>query len=262
MKDEDKPIVLLTNFWDANTLIDYSFMLFQCKGQEKVYKLNFIKNKIKEKRNYSVYSIALRHPHLKNLPNLGKKEIDCIEHFCPTWDMLLRYKNDKNWEAYEKDYRKLLKQRKSELKKWINSLQPRHIYILCCWENTACSAHCHRDILFDVFNRSKSASEKILSIYRYGDKIYKKVISDYEENVRMPVGYTMAMSPSEFLSVSSPHVNTLPGLPITVNSEGEIMPFTLSEQESSENLGLNRVIIPATFEDFLRDITPEDIAPE
>ena len=165
MKSEKKSVVVLTNFWDANALIDYGFMLFKFKDQETAYQLNLIKNKVKERRNYSVHSIALRHPSLKNLPNLGEKEMDCVEHFCPTYDLLRRYKEDRNWQSYEKDYRKLLKQRKSVLKAWLNSLESQHVYILCCWENTAAGAHCHRDILFDLFNRSRSAREKLIVIY-------------------------------------------------------------------------------------------------
>ena len=237
MKDEEKSIVLLTNFWDANILIDYGFMLFRPKGQKQVYKLNLIKNKIKEKRSYSVYSIALRHPSLKDLPNLGKKEMDCIDHFCPTYDILRRYKNDKNWESYKNDYYKLLKERRGELKRWFNSLEPQHVYILCCWENTVSGAHCHREILFDIFNRSKSAKEKIFSIYRYGNKIYKTYVSQYEERVSMPLGiFSVQQDPNTIQNITSTGIyniysgqfqfNPMNGQVTAINPNGEDSPFT------------------------------------
>jgi len=249
MKDEEKSIVLLTNFWDANILIDYGFMLFRPKGQKQAYKLNLIKNKIKERRNYSVHSIALSMPPLKDLSNLGKKEIDCIDHFCPTYDILRRYKNDKNWESYKNDYYKLLKGRRDDLKLWINSLKPQHVYILCCWENTATGAHCHREILFDIFNSSGVAKEKLFSVYRHGNKIYKTYVSDYEENVRMPLGIFLGRAPelgtimgidSEMQNITATfgggrqytagrgdfQFNPTTGQVVTMNSNGEIAPLS------------------------------------
>jgi hypothetical protein len=74
--------------------------------------------------------------------------------------------NDDTWAIYESQYKELLKERKEEIKNWINNLIPNKIYVLCCWENTIKGAHCHRRILFDQFSKSKTISSKVISLYR------------------------------------------------------------------------------------------------
>jgi len=161
---DGKSIVILTNFWDANFIIDCGYAIFPC-DKDKCYKINF-NNK---KPNYSVRSIALRNPIIdKNLRHLDS--ISTLDFFCPTYDMLKRYKNDGNWEKYTDDYKSLMRKRKQEVRGWMNSLIPDHIYLLCCWENTSLKAKCHRQLLFDAFKKSKLAQEKMILFYCHGEK--------------------------------------------------------------------------------------------
>jgi uncharacterized protein YeaO (DUF488 family) len=166
-----KAIVILTNFWDANTLLDHGFVFYKLQG-DNVIKINFIFNK-NTPLNYSVYSIALSHPDFikKNLPYVSNAFNGRLNFFCPTYNLLNKYHADKNWDYYTKEYIKIMKNRKSDIKKWIESLQSDHIYILCCWENTSREAHCHRDLIYEAIKRSKIAKDKILPIYRTGEKI-------------------------------------------------------------------------------------------
>ena len=167
-----KPIVVFTNFWDANIIINNGFFLFT--EDEKVYNFNFISN---EKPNFSVFSIALSNPPLNKLKHLQK--INKLDFFCPTYNILKRYKDDKDWSKYTKDFLLLMSKRKSDLVTWIKSLVEDHMYILCCWENTAHGANCHRKIIYDKICESK-ASKNIIPIYRNGDKIYKKKFIELE----------------------------------------------------------------------------------
>ena len=160
----DKAIVILDNFWNANYLINSGFAIFPY-DKDKFYKVNLSQRD----KNYTVYSIALRHPALdEKLPHL--RNLDTLSFFCPTYNMLNRYKEDGDWDAYTKDYKNLLRKRRQEIQEWINSLTPNHVYILCCWENTSLKAKCHRQILYEAFNSSKLAKEKILSFYCSGEK--------------------------------------------------------------------------------------------
>jgi len=173
-----KAITILTSFWDANFVIDCGLTFFPC-DKEKNYKINFNKND----PNYSVYSIALRHPEInEKLSHL--KNIKTLDFFCPTYDMLKRYKNDNNWKSYTKDYLNLMRKRKEEVRDWMNSLIPDHIYLLCCWENTAFKAKCHRQLLFDAFNHSKLAQEKMISFYSHGEKKMRQAIQEGDPNTR------------------------------------------------------------------------------
>lgn len=143
--EQTDKILIFTTFWDA----DY-----------------FLKNN--EYSLCKVYSIALQHP---NLPFISKKfnPLPTLDFFCPTWEMLSKYKTDKNWDDYTKKYRALLMQRKKEIKEWFNSLK-NGSYMLCCWENTSRGANCHRKLLYDVFVHSKSTKDKAVYIYRHGGK--------------------------------------------------------------------------------------------
>lgn len=166
----EKSAIILSNFWDANSLIDQGYILYSSKGNE-VYKINFCSDS-KHDSNYSVYSIALSHPDLKNKVNLSL--MTRLDFFCPTYDMLKRYKSDGDWEAYTKDYMNLLRNRKSKMSEWMDSLIGDRVYFLCCWENTSGKAHCHREILYRVMLNSKKLSEKAIIIFRKGNEIKKQ----------------------------------------------------------------------------------------
>ena len=144
------------------------YFLFQDKSQQN-FKINVIQDK--ENCNFSVSSIALRPP--KKLPKHLSK-MDCLDFFCPTYDMLVRYKKDSNWESYKKDYYALIKKRKESIRTWMESLRSNHIYFLCCWENTNDHVHCHRELLYKAFCNSTYASNKIIPIYRRGERNIKK----------------------------------------------------------------------------------------
>jgi hypothetical protein len=170
LKTSKQAIVVLTSFWDANALIDYGFLLHKIKGDDTVYKVNLITEK--GLSNFTVNSIALSHPPLVKLPHL--KDLSRLDFFCPTYDILCRYKSDGDWASYTKDYYALLKDRKDGLKDWLEGLKPNHVYFLCCWENTIGGAHCHRDLLYRRFISSPVAKNIFLPIYRHGNKIYKE----------------------------------------------------------------------------------------
>jgi len=187
--NNDKAIVVLTNFWDANILIDYGFLLHVVNGSDKVYKVNLINDN--GTKNYSVDSIALSHPPLTKLPHLD--HLTRLDFFCPTYDMLCRYKKDGDWASYTKDYYALLKDRKNSLKEWVNSLESNHVYFLCCWENTISGSHCHRYLLYRKFISSEAAMKRILPIYRHGEKIYKEERNG-EIKIAMPTGFPTYLS--------------------------------------------------------------------
>lgn len=163
-----KSIVIFTNFWDADTVINYRFLLFHDLKNQKFYKINLLGDKKGKDINYSAHSIALSHPDFKNKSNL--KNINRIDCFCPTYDMLKRYKENHDWDSYRKDFIGLIKKRKEAMKEWAASLIPNRIYFLCCWENTSSGAHCHREILYKAFLDSKVMSKNILPVYRHGNE--------------------------------------------------------------------------------------------
>lgn len=207
----NKSVVIFTNFWDANSVIDFRYLLLHDKKNEKLYRIHLLKKNVPE--NFSVHSIALSHPDLSKQSNM--KDMDRIDFLCPTYDMLKRYKKDHNWDAYQKDFIKLIKKRKDDIKEWAESLKPDWVYFLCCWENTSHGAHCHREILYKAFTESKIMSNKIISIYRHGDKNYKKEINGRN--------YAEAMM--------STRIWNLPPMPsgtydsITITSGGTATPF-------------------------------------
>ena len=174
----DKSICVFTNFWDANAVIDSHFLLLHDKKNEKLLRINLLENSPDTSQNFSTNSIALSHPERSRQLNIPMERIDCL---CPTYDMLTKYKKDKDWEAYQKHFIELIKKRKVVIRDWVNSLKPDWVYFLCCWENTSHGAHCHREILYKVFSESATISKKIIPIYRSGEKIYRK-----EGNLDMP----------------------------------------------------------------------------
>lgn len=164
----NKAIVILTNFWDADNIIDNGSLIVEDVAFKKIYKIDFVSL---PETNFTIHSIALTSPQMKS------KRFDNItrlDFFCPTYDMLKRYKEDKNWDKYVPDYKELLRCRKDNIRRWIISLKPNHVYILCCWENTSKGAHCHREILHKAFLNSSTARNNIISVYRHGSKDKKK----------------------------------------------------------------------------------------
>jgi len=175
MSEPNKPILIFTTFWDAAMLARNRHLLFRLSQEDKtIYKLNLIMDEDNNPDNFTINSIALSHPKFKDtLTILNDFSVPRLDFFCPTYDMLQRYKDDKDWDTYKKDYFNLIKGRGKDIKKWIASLRPDHIYILCCWENTVKNANCHRRIVFDALGNSKLTKDSILSIYRHGDKLKK-----------------------------------------------------------------------------------------
>jgi len=182
-KTEVKPIVIFTNFWDAQKMIDNKFILL---GRDtKVYKLNFFK----DKTNFSVHSIALSHPPLTKLKGLmvspKNNTMDRIDCFCPTYTLLHKYKEDMDWESYVSAYKIILKERKDRVKYWVDSLQHNHIYILCCWENTSLKSKCHRQLVYQAFNSSAYTKDKMITIYRNGNELKSPTVGVPENAVNI-----------------------------------------------------------------------------
>lgn len=168
-----KPIVFLTNFWDANVLLEQRFVFLKFANGEYC-KINFLMDSKKKPSNFKVYSIALQSPPFEKLPYIEAAFKGRIDVFCPTWDLLHRYHGNKDWKAYCKDYIAILKNRKDAIKKWMSNLDPSTIYFLCCWENTSGKSHCHREILHSAFKNSKNAQEALVPIFRSGAPIFSK----------------------------------------------------------------------------------------
>jgi len=154
-----KPVVIFTNFWDANKIIGQKSVFLELIGQK------FTLNKYDK---LSIHSIALSHPPLEKLPHL--KDITKIDFFCPTYDLLHRYKEDNDWGAYVKDYKDILRSRKEKIKYWVDSLKSDTAYILCCWENTSLKSKCHRQLVCDALNSSAYTKDKVLTVYRNGNE--------------------------------------------------------------------------------------------
>ena len=155
-KKPEKPIVIFTTFWDAEEILKQKHFLY---GTGTAFRLKVKDNK---PENYRAYSIALSHP--KDFYFVR------IDTFCPTYDMLMKYKEDKDWETYTKKYRDLMVERKKEIKEWFNRLNEDFVYILCCWENTYKGSKCHRRLLYDAVSTSKTLKDKAIYIYRHGDE--------------------------------------------------------------------------------------------
>ena len=91
---------------------------------------------IEEQRIGPVYSIANSYPR-----NVGKVhgKIKCL---VPEWKDVKAYKEHQiSEEEFTKRYRKLIVERWSEVKRWMQSLDPADELYLCCWEQTG---FCHR----------------------------------------------------------------------------------------------------------------------
>jgi hypothetical protein len=162
-----KPIVVFTNFWDANILAQDKYLTFCCLKTGEKNKYCFVGLK-----DYSIYSIALGIPDSSKIPFL--KDIFRIDHFCPTYDILMAYKEDKDWDKYKIKYRKLLVNRKEDIDDWINNLSDNKVYILCCWEVTSEKCNCHRKILFDALRSTKIWKDKAIWVYRHGGGKYSR----------------------------------------------------------------------------------------
>jgi hypothetical protein len=185
----DKPVILFTNFWDANKLLDRKHFLLL--NDDKLFKVQLSPNR------YRVYSIALSHPSLSRLPNIQREfpNLERLNFFCPTYDMLKSHKEGGEWEEYVKDFHKLIKKRKEEIVTWVKSLIPNRAYILCCWENTSGKAHCHRELLYEAFSKSKSLKNRAVYIYRDGSwddaysnhKLYSYIDSIMNDHNSVPV---------------------------------------------------------------------------
>lgn len=220
----DKPILIFTNFWDANSVIDFRFLLLHDVKKEELYRIHLLKNKSGVPENFSVHSIALSHPDLTRQANM--QSMNRLDFFCPTYDILKRYKGDNNWDAYRKDYTEIIKKRKNIIKDWASSLKPNWVYFLCCWEDTSHGAHCHREILHKAFSESKIMSQKMILVYRHGEKKYKKESNgnSYAEAMRLeieiPQEYIRDPIPAQVTTTSSSYVVTENGQPARMDLSG------------------------------------------
>lgn len=163
MPKAKKSIVVFTTFWDADYLIEKKYLIF--KEKDSIYQANFFIDENNES-SYTVNSIALSHPDFSKFKAISSMER--LDFWCPTYNMLHDYHNDKDWGKYTERYKKLMRERKDRVVDWIESLKPNHIYVLCCWENTSKEASCHRKLIYDALKVSSRANKKIFSIYRDG----------------------------------------------------------------------------------------------
>lgn len=141
--EELKPTIIFTTFWDAAALSE---------------RLN--------PKTKSILSIALSNPPSWNA-------VQRLDFFCPSWEILKKYKEDEDWEDYTEKFRKLMKSNAKEVREWLGSLVAGNVYILCCWENTSKGANCHRRILYEALRKSKFAKDFKFA-YRHGNESAKK----------------------------------------------------------------------------------------
>ena len=154
------PMIVFTSFWDANYLLK----------QESIGDFPLQYGGSPETNNHSVFSIALSQPKI-NLPILHERfghVLPRLNFLCPTFEILKEYKETKAWEPYVKEYRRLIVERKEEIIKWVDGLKPNHIYMLCCWEKTSPTVHCHRQLLYQALIDSNKMKNKAVYIYRNG----------------------------------------------------------------------------------------------
>ena len=167
--EEKKSTIIFTTFWDAEKMLSQKAIVNN-KKELQILELD----EDGDPSNYSVNSIALMHPDLTKMPLINKQfhPFTTIKCLCPTYDILMKYKTDKDWDSYTKEFKKLIVNRKKDIISWIDSLNPNFIYILCCWENTERGANCHREILYKLLTQSKTMKDKANYIYRTGSKTY------------------------------------------------------------------------------------------
>ena len=141
-----RPIIIFTTFWEANKII--SVMPYSSQ--------------------FKVHSIALSNPPMDKLDKI--KEITRLDFFCPNWEILRKYKEDHNWEAYTESFMQLMKGRNKEVIDWFKTLEPNHRYFLCCWENTQKGANCHRQLIYSALKKNEALRSKYHLVYRHGNK--------------------------------------------------------------------------------------------
>ncbi len=165
-ESETKPVIIFTTFWDAEYIISNKFCIAQ---QENAAKMVHLNNPL----NYMVNSIALMSPDIERFPLIKEQfgSFRTLDFFCPTYDILRKYKDDKDWAYYTEKYKELLVRRKDDIKEWISGLENNKAYILCCWENTSKHANCHRQIIYKAISGSKTLKDKVICLYRDGGKI-------------------------------------------------------------------------------------------
>lgn len=149
-----KPTLIFTTFWDANTMVRNGGIILPDGSTIQVSKED-------------VYSIALSCPSEDKIKYVGKPQR--IKPLCPTYDILAKYKATKDWTEYVPAYKRLLRKRDREIRTWLNSLE-NEVYVLCCWENTCKDAKCHRQILYEIFDRSQKAKGICDVVYRHGNE--------------------------------------------------------------------------------------------
>lgn len=153
----NKPFVIFTNFWDVEQILGHGILFLT--DEENQYVINFHDQDI----DYSVYSIALSFPDIS-----VTKNIETLDFFCPSYDILMDYKVDKDFDVFTRGYLDILCNRKLHIKEWLRGLKKGKIYFLCCWENTSFGDNCHRKILYDLFCNSQTTKNKANFIYRGG----------------------------------------------------------------------------------------------
>ena len=161
--DKNLPIVIFTNFFDACYLIKNKSTNITIK--DKVYNLHLLENP-------EVYSISISHPPKDKLKIIYDhySDLQRLDFFCPTYKLLCQYKENKDWQAYEKEFIKIISSNKNQIIEWIDSLENDKIYLLMCWENTSGGSNCHRQILYDKISNSKKLKDKAIWIYRHGNE--------------------------------------------------------------------------------------------
>jgi len=155
--EDNRPTVIFTTFWDAQKILEKGVVV-----HKEVFEETNITTYI-ELDNSEVCSIALSYPKDVKFDEMFK-----LKFFCPTWDLLKKYKEDADWDYYVKKFMDLLSDRKTQVKNWVVDLDPTKVYILCCWENTSNGAHCHRQLIYEAFKKSEWAKGKMNLVYRHG----------------------------------------------------------------------------------------------
>jgi hypothetical protein len=91
----------------------------------------------------TVISISNSEPDGTNIPNLGI--------FVPEWTAVSQFKKDKDWDKYVASYRELCRSRWSQIKIWLDGLDPSIPQTLCCWEPEP--TYCHRSLVAKIVEK-------------------------------------------------------------------------------------------------------------
>lgn len=159
---ESKPIIIFTNFWDAEEIVRRKYCFLEHNG--KILYVQLVESKI------FPFAISISHPSKEKIPFVSSHpSFRRINELCPTLSLSSKYTANCPREEKIKLFKETVKSKKSQIIQWLNSLEKGNIYILCCWEKTSCKISCYRQQMFNLLSKSKQTVDKAFYFYREGE---------------------------------------------------------------------------------------------